>query len=136
MWSRKGFTGLLFTTCKLVLFTMWQVSKSRDALLGVRNSDFIQKISDQRWWINVPKNHLTWVRTQASFCIKTGKVWLVENFWWRNPLFLQLSKQIFWQCSYKPIILQQDNCYFPFCNFLTLYEWKRAKAFGGSETWE
>lgn len=43
-----------------------------------------------------------------------------------NPLFLQLSKQIFWQCSYKPIILQQDNCYFPFCNFLTLYEWKRA----------
>ena len=92
----------------------------------MRNSDFIQKISRlKRWWISVPKNHLTWVRNQASFVLKREKYDLLKTFWWRNPLFLQLSKQILWQCSYKPIILHQDNCYFPFCNFLTLHEWKR-----------
>ena len=122
--SGKGFTGL-FTTCKFVLLTMWQVSIKR-CVAGVRNSDFIQKISRlKRWWISVPKNHLTWVRNQASFVLKREKYDLLKTFWWRNPLFLQLSKQILWQCSYKPIILHQDNCYFPFCNFLTLHEWKR-----------
>ena len=30
-----------------------------------------------------------------------------------------------WMCGHNvPINLQQDNCYFIFCNFLFLYEWK------------
>ena len=96
-----------------------------DEVLGQRIMTLLGKSEDQEDSGSVPKNHLTWVRNQASFVLKREKYDLLKTFWWRNPLFLQLSKQILWQCSYKPIILHQDNCYFPFCNFLTLREWKR-----------
>ena len=85
---------------------------------GARNSNFIWKANRlRRWWTNVPKNHLTRVRIQASFVLKGG-VWLV------------VAGII---CSYScpcrsghnvPINLQQDIYYFLFCNFLFLYEWK------------
>ena len=52
---------------------------------------------------HVPKNHLTWVRIWASFMLKGEEVWLVvADPWGRNPMFLQLSRQVQSQCSYKP----------------------------------
>ena len=51
--------------------------------------------------------------------VERGPVYLFQTSWSSNLLF--------WQCRSGHSIsinLQQDNCYFLFCNFLPLYEWK------------
>lgn len=46
---------------------------------GARNSEFIWKLVSlfRRWCSNVPKNHLPWVRIQASFILRGEVVGLV-----------------------------------------------------------
>ena len=44
---------------------------SQETTAGAGNSDFIWEDSKPRWWwTHVPKNHLAWVRIQASFILK------------------------------------------------------------------
>lgn len=41
--------------------------------VGARNSNFIWKARRwRRWWTSVPKNHLTCIRIQLSFIVKSG----------------------------------------------------------------
>ena len=57
------------------------VQKIKRSVVRIRNSNFLWKASRLGWWTNVPKNHLTQVRIQASFIIKLEGVWLVAaNF--------------------------------------------------------
>ena len=116
-------TVSLLHESRFILLTVWQASKSREEVLAGRNGNFIQQSSKlRRWWTNVPKNHLIWVRIQSSFRLKEeGGVAGCCQF--LGPGIL---------CSYScpsssgqnvPIILQQNHCYFLFCSFWSLYEW-------------
>ena len=56
--------------------------------------------------------------------VERGPVYLFQTSWSSNLLF--------WQCRSGHSIsinLQQDNCYFLFCNFLLPYEWKSFTVF-------
>lgn len=89
--------------------TCWQIERRG---VRARNSDCIRKASRPRTrWTRVPKIHLIWVRIQASLILKGEGVLLVVV-------------RILCSCSYPgksghhvPVNLQQDNCYFLFCNF-------------------
>ena len=66
------------------------------------------------------KNHLTWVRIQASFIMKGEGEWLVFAY------FLVLESFVL-AAGHKgqdvPVNLQWDKCYSLFCNFFSLYKW-------------
>ena len=51
-------------------------------VLGIKNSDFIQKASrPRRWWTSILKEHPAHLRVQASFTLKgEGEFLVVENF--------------------------------------------------------
>ena len=81
----------LVTKSKLILLAAQQVDELVERWgVGIRNSDFIQKaIIYRRCSTRVPQNHLTQIRTQASFILKGEWMWLfVANILLPGPFLL------------------------------------------------
>lgn len=55
------------TESSLLHFAIWQANKSRDKVLSKEQWLHLESQQTEEMWISVPKNHLTWVRSQASF---------------------------------------------------------------------
>ena len=72
---------------------------SQETTAGAGNSDFIWEDSKpRRWWTHVPKNHLAWIRIQASFILKREGI--KSNISWfpsasRRDVFRSSSLQSF-----------------------------------------
>ena len=67
------------------------------------------------------KNHLTWVRIQASFIMKGEGEWLVFAYFLVLESFVLRAVHVgLVKCSFKPPIREMLF----FCNFLSLCEWK------------
>ena len=63
---------------KLILFMARQANKSRNELLGQGITTLFGKPNrPRRWWTSITKNHLPWIRIQASFLLKGERVWQV-----------------------------------------------------------
>ena len=102
---------------KLILFMARQANKSRNELLGQGITTLFGKPNrPRRWWTSITKNHLPWIRIQASFLLK-GEVMMclvAANFLVPESLVLCKSSHS------VPINLGQDKWYSLFCNFVCL----------------
>ena len=109
------------TQFKLALLTTQQASKWRD--------DLIWKASRmRRWWICVPKSHLTWVRIQTSFILKMRQdVGVCCKF--PGAGILCTCNCPGWSDNNLPTNLQQDK-YILFLIFY-LYEMEKRYTFKG-----
>ena len=84
---------------KLILLATWQASKSSDELLGEGMATYLesQKIKNYGGLL-APKNHLAWVRIQASFILKgEGIKSNISWFWsaWKGDVLISSSKKPF-----------------------------------------
>ena len=86
------------------------LSLFRRQVVGVRNSNFIQKASrPRRWWTSIPKNHITGVWIQTSFILRGEEVLVVANFLVSVSFVLAAVHQ---RLGYEvPVNLQQHKGY-------------------------
>ena len=111
----------------LSLSSGWYYSShkiSQETSAGAGNSDFIWEESKlRRWWTHVPKNHLAWVRIQASFTLKSKGI--KSNISWfrsasKGDVFISSSLQSFMGGPDQDISCELKQRYFS----LRLISWE------------